>query len=185
MNYIGPETEEVRHRRGKLSADATEKVEDIERGIVPFWKHKNSKIADLPDSYLLWLSDQLKYPTIDAVMHTLASVASGIAEERGLFAIREMKRAEQREIDLKSNHIGVIGERLTFEGKIDAVYDKSDEYNDYFVTKILIGNDIVMYRGRKIGERDEAIKMTAKIKRHEVYNEIKQTAVSHPRIKEK
>lgn len=180
VNYLGPEVDEIIKRRGRLSAHKTVQLETIESGIIPFGKNRGQKINELPDGYILWLSDQSKKPDTDAIMQTLSSVAIGVAMDRNLFEIRDKKRAEWKEQDLKSNHIGIQFQRLNFEGKIVVSSFHNDEYsNPWYFTKILIGDDILVHTGKKIGEVGDELKFRARIKRHDERDGIKTTKISH------
>ncbi|QGZ13883.1 hypothetical protein PP939_gp156 [Rhizobium phage RL38J1] len=179
VNYLGPEVDEIIKRRGRLSAHKTVQIETIEAGTMPFGKNRGQKIAELPDGYIMWLSDQLKNPDPDAVMQTLASIATGIAMDRNLFEIRDQKRAERRERDLKSNHIGIEKQRLDFEGIIVASVLKDADYSPWWFTKIIVGEDILTHTGRNVGEAGETFKFRARIKRHDIRDDIKSTRITH------
>ncbi|QIW87660.1 hypothetical protein Ab1vBOLIVR5_gp12 [Agrobacterium phage OLIVR5] len=167
--YIGPETDELFKRRGKLSVADTQAVESIEAGIVPFGKHKDKKIADLPDTYLCWLTDQLKNPPdqLKPGFFTLCTVASGIANERGLLAARQAKRDERHEQDLKSTHFGEIGKRYTEE--VEVLYKNEDKFDDgsfcQWKYTIKIGDDILTHNGKVDLEVGKA-KLTFTVKFH-------------------
>jgi len=183
IEYIGID-EGIIKRRGKMSAADTIAVEKVEEGIFPFGKHKDTKIADAPDGYIIWLADQMKDATLKPVMAALAAIAYNIAIERGLFVKREARKAEIQNIEANSNFIGEIGKRMEFEGKIMTVFGKKydDDQIAFWINKILVGNDIVVYVGNKLGERDEVIKMKATIKEHSVYKDVKTTKVNRPKV---
>lgn len=185
VSYIGLDDGIIK-RRGKLSAYDTIAIEKIEDGIFPFGKLANTKIEDADDGYILWAADQMKKPDLKPVMVALATVAAGIATERGLYAKREARKVELQEIEAKSNFVGNIGERREFEGKLISVFGKkySEEQPDimFYINKILVGDDIVVYVGNRLGDRDTTIKMKATIKEHSVYKDVKTTKVNRPKV---
>jgi uncharacterized protein (DUF3820 family) len=183
VSYVGLDDGIIK-RRGKMSAFDTQSIEAIEAGEMPFGKHKGEKIADVPDGYIIWLADQMKDATLKPVMAALASVAYNVAIERGLFAAREARKVELQEMEAKSNFVGTIGERRVFEGELVSVWGKKfDDSNDiaYYVNKIKMGDDLIVYAGNKLGERGEMLKIKATIKAHSEYNGAKTTKVNRPK----
>lgn len=177
--------EQADKRRGKLSIQDTRAIETVETGVFPFGKHKDTKIADAPDGYILWLADMQKnIEELRPVMAALASIASGIAVERGLYAKREAARAEQHEKELKSTFVGAVGERREFEGEVMQVFAKKydDDQIAYYVNRILIGDDIIVYAGNKLGEKGDKLKIKATIKGHNEYKGVKTTQVNRPKV---
>jgi len=178
--YFDPNPDqEIFDRRGKLSVKETQWILKIEEGVFPFGKHQGTKIEDAPDGYILFFADKLGNEK-KAVMGALASACLGVALDRGLIAKREAKREEIRQEQAKSEWIGEVGERREFEGQVYQVFYNKDY--DFYITKIKVGEDIITYIGKKIAEKDEAIKIKATIKRHDLYKEIKTTVVNRPKI---
>ncbi|AGR48013.1 hypothetical protein PHIM7_293 [Sinorhizobium phage phiM7] len=186
VEYIGFDGGDIIKRRGKLSAYDTQAIEDIEAGEFPFGKHKGEKIVDAPDGYITWLADQMNNPALKPVMAALAAVAYGVAIERGLFAKREARKLELQEMEAKSNFVGTIGERREFEGELISVFgiknDPSDMGVAYYVNKIKMGDDIIVYAGNKLGERGDTLKIKATIKAHKEYKGAKTTKVNRPKV---
>lgn len=183
--YTGPETEELRARRGKLSADETAAIELIEAGVVPFGKHKNTNISDLQDTYLCWLTDQLKNPPeqLKPAFFALCSIASGVADERGLLAARQAKRDARHEEDLKSAHFGEIGKRYVEE--VEVLYKNRDEFEGFLVGykyTMKIGDNILTHNGKTdlpLGK----IKLKFTVKFHnETSRGVKRTYINRPAL---
>jgi hypothetical protein len=175
---------EIRKRRGKLSADDTEKLEMIEAGIFPFGKHASTRIEDAPEGYVLYWADQLrKEDELSPIAAALAYVCMGHAMELGYVAARDEKREIQHKVDLSSNHIGEIKSRMTFLGKLELLIEKTDDWTGerYYINKVRQGDDLITYIGsKKLGERGQTIHFKATVKRHDVYNEVKSTVVNRP-----
>lgn len=171
-------------RRGKLSAADTRCILQIEAGVFPFGKHRGERIEDAPSSYVLFFADKTRDPEANAVTQALAAVCMGIALDRGYVAARDVKRAEQAEIDALSNYVGAIGERRMFEGEVFVSFEKpATDYapGGYWINKVRCGNDIVTYIGGKsLGEKGATITFKATVKKHDAYNGVKSTQVARP-----
>lgn len=179
--YVGMETEEIFKRRGKLSVMDTKAIEDLENGFVPFGKHKGTKLVDLPDTYILWLTDSLKsQEDMKPGFFAFCTVASGIANERGLMAIREQKRAERDEQEAKSNHFGIEGKRYTEE--VEIVYANYDNESGYFNYYIRLGDDILFHNGRTELPKGK-VKLTFTVKFHNLTRKgVKKTYINRPKV---
>lgn len=174
---------DITKRRGKLSANDTRALEQIEAGYFPFGKHRGEAIANAPDSYVLFFADKVNNEESNVVFAALAAACMGVAFEKGLIAKRDEARAARAIVDAKSNHIGTIGERREFSGVVISSFVKRDDYDnsEFWINKIRVGDDIVVYIGNKLGERDEEIRFTATVKAHSEYNGVKSTQVNRPR----
>jgi len=179
--YVGEDIDEVFKRRGKLSVRDTQNIESIEAGIVPFGKHRGLKIEDLPDSYILWLTDQMSKEQ-DVVFSALCSVASGIADAKGLLAKREILREERRQGDLKSVHFGVVGTR--YEEDVEVLYKNRMEDQGFFMGfkyTIKIGDMILIHKGRTdLPEGKCRLKFTVKFHYETGEDKVKKTYINRP-----
>lgn len=168
-------------RRGKLSVQDTKSIEAIEAGFAPFGKHAGAKLVELPESYLLFFAD--KYgQTTRPVMEAFAAACLGVALELGYIAKRDERREELRQIDLKSNHVGIIGKRQVFEGVLEMCFEKDTFEGSYFVNKIRCGDDIIMYFGNKLGNKGDVIKLKGTVKNHVERDGILSTQIKRPHI---
>lgn len=180
--FVGAEIDEIFKRRGKLSVRDTQAIEEIEAGRVPFGKHRGTKIEELPDGYILWLTDQLQKDDLGPVFFTLASVASGIAESRDLLAKREIRREERRQEEAKSTHFGEIGKR--YEEDVEVLYKnekKEDGYFLFFKYTIKIGDKILTHNGKTdlpVGKC--RIKFTVKFHYETDGAKVKKTYINRP-----
>lgn len=176
-------------RRGKLSVFDTERLELVEQGIMPFGKNKDKKFVDLPMNTVLWWADQSKEENIDEkgeVFQAVCAACMGVALENDYIAKREEIRQERLERNTRSEYIGEIKQRLDFEGKIEAVAScglQQVAWNsviEKFMNKIIVGDNVVVYFGKQLGEPGEEINFRATVKAHEEYNGVKQTIVNRP-----
>nr|CAI3971151.1 hypothetical protein ORM20_00102 [Ochrobactrum phage ORM_20] len=163
--FTGAEYDHIIQRRGKLSVRDTLAIDSIEAGIVPFGKHKGLKIEDLPDTYLLWLTDKIKEmeeKDDKGVFFAFASIASGIAMEKGLLEKRDAERAERLERDLLSNHFGEIGKR--YEEEVEVEFATHQEFGDSKY-QFRLGDDILFHNG-SIRLRKGKVKIRFTVKFH-------------------
>lgn len=175
-------------RRGKLSVYDTRAIETIEGGVFPFGKHKGEHIEDAPDSYLCFFADKSWKEDLsdNPVMAALSAACMGIASEKGLFAIREAKRAERAAVDAVSEYIGTIGERRVFTGEIITSFEAKSGSDGlgYYINKVRVEGNIVAYIGNKLGETGDAVSFKATIAKHDEYKGVKSTQVKRPKIVE-
>lgn len=182
--------EATTHRRGKLSVRQTQFIEEIEAGRLPFGKHRGLNIVDAPASYLLFFADKAGQEANDVVMAALTAACQGAALEMGYIAKREQARADRAEADAKSDFIGDVDERREFEGEIITSffkpYDPCSAHEvatamGFFINKVRVGDDIVAYIGaRKLGEKGETVRFSARITAHDTYNGVRSTKVNRP-----
>lgn len=175
-------------RRGKLSVKDTKQIVSIENGIFPFGKYVNTKIEEAPDSYILYWADKVKENLEEEVVaKALAGYCLGIALSKELIKKRDEKQKIQLEKDLKSKFIGKVGETIEFNGVIVSCneikeYIHGEGYlgTGRFKNKILCGDDIVFYTGKKMGEVNEEINFKGTIKLHYDAKGINMTIISRP-----
>lgn len=178
--FHGFDEEAMNKRRGKLSVQKTRWLEQIESGIFPFGKNVGNKIEDAEDSYILYFAD--KHKSEDVITAALANACLGVAIERDLINKRNEKRDLEREENLKSDFIGDIGKRVDIEGEIVLSYIKaaSDYSSGYTITKIKQGFNLITYFGKSLGNKGDKIKLSARIKDHNVWDGIKSTVITYP-----
>lgn len=175
-------------RRGKLSVYDTEKLEMVEQGIMPFGKHKGKVIADLPMYTILWWADQVAGENNGDVFQAVCSYCMGVALDKGYIAKREEIRKERDEINAKSNFIGEPKQRLEMKGVVEQVislgFTQVSYYTEVekFLTKIRVGDDVVVYFGNNIAEKGDEITFKATVKEHSEYNGVKQTTVQRVKV---
>lgn len=176
-------------RRGVLSVSDTLAMEAIEAGILPFGKHKGVRFEDAPESYLLYFADKLHSDDeAKPVSAALYAACAGAALELGYIAKRDAARAERAALDALSTHIGAVGERRNFSGVVVTQFFKknfedSPPDDGYYINKIRVGADLVVYVGNKLGEKDAPVEFKATIKAHDEYKGVKTTKVNRPTMK--
>lgn len=169
---IGPK----RERKGKLSANQTEWLRNIENGFFPFGKNRGKKINEVEDSYIMYFAD--KANSDDVITSALAAACMGVALERDLITKREQMKEEKKAKDMLSEYIGEVGQRLDFSGTI--VYSFYKEEHGFYINRILCDNNIVVYIGKQFGEKGDEVNFKATIKRHSEYNGVKSTQINRP-----
>lgn len=86
-----------------------------------------------------------------------------------------------------SEHLGTIGDRIEFTGKIVSVTQFEKQKFHYYdhtigqITRLDVEGNIVVYFGF-LGERGETVAVKATVKKHDVYNGRKQTVISRSKI---
>lgn len=188
---------ELNGRSGKLSVINTRRIEQVERGIMPFGKREGDVLAEMPRSTVLWWADNYKELTDDhnsngnsMVFNAVCAACLGIAMELGYIAQRQKIRDDQLEQDMKSQHFGEIKKRYTFEGVVGfcislgmsepfGYYDVPEER---FMTQIRVGDDILMYFGKQLAEKGEQIKFKGTVKEHSEHKGVKQTVINRPAL---
>lgn len=171
-------------RSGRLSVQDTERMAMIELGKFPFGKHYGTLIADAPDSYLLYFADMQGKENTSAVTEALAMACMGVALERDLIARRDALREERARLDAMSRHVGTVGERIQLTGEVVTCFSKKDDYTGehmYWVVKLRVDGNLFVYRGSNcLGQRGDILSLSAGIKRHEEYKDVKTTAIQRP-----
>lgn len=179
---------EVCQRRGSLSVHDTLMLEELERGVMPFGKHKGKVIEELPANSILWYADQTakEWPP---VMSAVCDVCAGIAVEKGYFTKRDEDRTKAMEQYGLSQYVGLVKARLDFSGTLIKIVQKGDYFigtyhvPPYFIHNFLCGNDIIVYKGaKKLCENGESIHFRATVKCHEEWNGAKTTVVNRPKV---
>ena len=176
---------------GAPSKIEQEQITAIEDGYIPFGKHAGEKIADLSDGYVLWWADQetditgnemaQRYTTRPAV--ALIACMKGEASSRDLYAKREAKQTERAKIEAQrvaeSRHIGTIGERREFTGKVVFVTSGEGFYGTWFLTGVDTDEGFVIYWNTlDMAEANDVVTFHARIKDHGERDGVKQTVVS-------
>jgi hypothetical protein len=180
--------QETFKRRGKLSVFKTQQLEMVDSGVMPFGKHKDKVIADLPESTVLYYASQ-SGQTIEPVKSAVCDVCLGVALENGYIEHRDKKRAENVLRDARSHFIGEPGQRLDFTGEMIWCVEKGNYFvgaefvAPYFVNRIRSGDDIIVYiGGKRLAENGEILSIRATVKKHEEFKGVKTTVVNRPKL---
>jgi hypothetical protein len=186
--FVGYADFHINQRRGKLSARDTRAVLQIEAGVFPFGKHAQQALVDAPASYVLYWADMGAKPenADNPVIQALSAACMGVALEKGYIAARQQKRDQQAAIDALSSHVGAIGQRREFTGTLYACYAvkayPTDDCPLYHVNKLRMGDDIITYIGKPLGDAGAVLTLRATIKAHGEYKGVKSTQVNRPVI---
>lgn len=152
----------------------------IASGVMPFGTHQDTPFCELPDNYIVWLSEQKKEGDGERVlvMNACASIAMGVALERDLF--------NKRQAEIESHaHVGEVGTRTEIVAKITSVTVNDGKYGDVFKCNMKTPQgDVVIYKGSKfMGEVGDTLTMKANIDYHGATdNGFKYTVIKRPTI---
>jgi uncharacterized protein (DUF3820 family) len=114
----------------------------IEEGLIPFGQHKDEKIADQDDGYVLWWAKQ----TGDTEPgEKLVEAMKALAEERGLFE-KEREEAKRREAERERTQatadVPVTQERIEITGEVVGIkWVEGYGYYSPDVKKIIVLDD--------------------------------------------
>lgn len=176
---------------GKLGSNL--KVEDhfkmkkIQEGIMPFGKHKDKALKELPQDYMLWAISKFQSST-NPVENSLAFALLSAAIDLGYFQDGDdiLKcLTDFNHQNSKSEYIGEKGQRLTLECLI---VNTSGYYDDLYrqeVHNILLkqGDNMIAYTGTKdLGHKGDTIKIKATIKNTYESKGVKYTQITRPTI---
>jgi uncharacterized protein (DUF3820 family) len=155
----------------------------IEDGVFPFGKHANTRIEDAPQNYVLFFADKAKEDGQDLVMQALCAACAGVALDKGYIALRDAKREERAAQDALSEYVGAVGKRQDFDGEILMHTTSEGFYGTTHIYKVRCGKDLITYMGSaQLGERGACIRFSATVKKHELYNGVKNTYVQRPTV---
>ncbi len=159
-----------------------EAIEAVERGIIPFGKHKGEMIADQDDGYVLWWSEQEITAETGKGAVALIERMMGLAVERDLIAKREKRQAEYEAQKANSQHVGTEGERQRFTAKVEAISIFQNQYTeDRCIQRLRSGDDLIVYWGfADLGDKGDTVSFDARVKRHADYKGENQTIVNRP-----
>lgn len=179
-------------RQGRLSAADTKNIEMIENGIFPFGKNSGQSIESADEKYILFWADQLGKEGSKEVADALSAACLGVAMEKGYIKKREIQQEIQKKQDELSNFVGNIGERLTFKGVLKSVFEKTEYVagvgyckTGYFINKLLVDDNVIVYMGKKIGEVGDEISLKGTVKKHSEYKGVKSTLINRPTLARK
>ena len=150
----------------------------LEEGKAPMGKHQGKYLRDLPATTLLYYADQFEQMD-DTVYGQYISKCIDVALELGYIKERDDAREADYLEALKSDFIGEIGERIEFDAVVSGVYLSKTQ--DYYITIMKCGKNIVKYFGNNICQTGETVKIKATIKRHDVLKQIKSTTIGRPK----
>lgn len=107
------------------------------------------------------------------------------AQNRAVWEVLYRQTKEHEAANSTSTHLGEVGQKITLEAKIQFVKEFEGFYGLTYIHIMKTGaGDVVVYRGSKIlGKAEETIALVAKVKDHGERDGIKQTIISHPKVK--
>lgn len=110
-----------------------------------------------------------------------AAVAKSFAAAKVKLAEREAERMVQHTIDSGTQYVGVVGERRVFELTVERTVSFE---NDFGWTHINVcrdaDNNIVVYKGSKLWEKNSTVNCKATVKLHSMRDGVPQTLIQRP-----
>ena len=97
--------------------------------------------------------------------------------------LTEEKMKKEREGLIESNFVGQIGDRITFKAIPECVFSDHSEWGFFYIYKMKLGNDEIIWKTSKSFQPDIEIEITATIKAHEEFKGRKQTEITRGRTK--
>jgi hypothetical protein len=105
--------------------------------------------------------------------------------EKARIAQEAAQEAEKAAKIAASHYTGVIGERTAFTLTAEYVHSFTGFYGITFITIFRDAeNNTIVYKGSHIACKGDKVSLTATIKEHAVYNDVKQTIIARPKVKE-
>ena len=154
-------------------------------GWFPFGKHLNIKFEDSPDSYVLWWAEKDLKDNKKKAIDAIVNACKKIANNKKLFEKRDAELAERKRLkalEPQSEYIGNVADRQKFEITIDFL----KSYDSYYGTSWIVkgktsdGNIVVYFGTAELGNVGDTVEFSAKIKKHDEYQDDKQTIVNRP-----
>lgn len=91
--------------------------------------------------------------------------------------------AERAAAVAKSDYVGTIGQRIEFDLTVTFCASFETQYGIMYVHNMTdAAGNVVVYKGARIAQRGDKVKMVATVKAHNLYRDIKQTVVSRPKM---
>jgi len=82
-----------------------------------------------------------------------------------------------------SQFVGNIGEKVTLTCTIDRIFYFQNDYGLQSIFTMWCDGNVIVYKGSAcLGEKGDIIEVSAKVKKHDVYNGTKQTVLLRPRV---
>lgn len=84
-----------------------------------------------------------------------------------------------------SAHLGQVGTKITLTVTISHIHAYEGFYGTQFIHIMKSGKDVVIYKGaKKLADKGATIALTASVKEHGVRDDVKQTVIQRPKVKE-
>lgn len=171
----------------KLKVEDHFKMEKIKAGKMPFGKHINQEIKDLPHDYMLWVISKFQ-SSENPVENSLAFATLAAAIDNGYLKDGEDILQCLTDFNLKnskSEYLGEKGQRLVIECTIIS----TNSFYDYFYKQethsalLKQGENMISYSGSTcLGSKGDSIKVKATIKSTYESKGVKYTQINRPTL---
>jgi uncharacterized protein (DUF3820 family) len=158
----------------------------LDAGRWPFGKHKGDLIADGDDGYIRWWAKQPVDGGTSEAGEAVIAQCVAIADERGLFADEEARKAQWAAEAAASNHVGAIGDRrewtltVLFTKVIDTPNSMFSDCTQLVKLVDADGNRFTYWGWSVEADKGDTVTMRATIKAHDDYNGEKSTILARP-----
>lgn len=136
-----------------------------------------------PDDTYTGFGGYITHPTAvdpEGNVHTWENL--GKAQRTAVYA--ELLAQSKAYDAAKSDFVGKVGEKVTIEAVLNVVKSYMGGFGPVFfhVMKDTSGS-VIFYKGSKrLGSKGETIKVTAKVKSHDIREDVKQTIIERPKL---
>lgn len=109
---------------------------------------------------------------------------AGVLKALDRAAEREARRAERKAVDMRSEHLGEVGDKIEIEGHLEYTTHGRGQYNStLYKVRTDDGNFVVWWRsGYYTPERGARIALAGTVKRHDEYQGVKQTVMTRCKV---
>lgn len=139
-------------------------------------------MEELEDGYRIMGGAPRRFPVAQDLSGQRHEWDGTPAQNRAVWALLlEQSRAHDA---IRSNFIGQPGEKVALTLTVSHIHAYDGTYGTVFINimKDEAGN-VVIYKGaKKLAAKDETIKVSAKVKAHNVRDDVKQTLIERPKV---
>ena len=154
----------------------------VEAGLVPFGKHEGETFTGQDDGYILWWAGQEVNDDTSIPATAVIARFKELAIKRDLFTQRDDREAARQQMAWRSRHVGTEGTRQTFTAVVERIRSFENRYGENrMIQRLRSGDDLLVYWGfADLGMEGQTVTFDAMVKRHDEYNDEKQTIVNRP-----
>ncbi len=153
--------------------------------VVCFGKYNGltlAQIAEKDAKYFVWLGNE----------SSISHIVRKTPEFQEIARLEELDRIKKEEerlstldvVNSENPFIGNVGEKITVDGKITHTAHIDTDFGMIVIYTISVnGGGFVVYKGSSdIGNLDDVIKITGKVKEHTQYRGVNQTIIQRPKV---
>ena len=96
--------------------------------------------------------------------------------------LREMGKKEDAKREVVSNYVGNVGERIEITTTPECVYEGENDFGYYYIYKMVVGDDVLVWKTNKWLTPETEITLKATVKGHSEYRGVKQTELTRGKV---